>query len=232
MSFSPRCVLFDLDGTLVNTYRLYMESFRATLEPHFKRRLSDPEILAFDPHAEQRFLLNVLPETEFNEYFELFLTNYARFHEALFDGLYNGVLDMLSTLQAQGYLMGVVTGKSREAWRITSTRLEDCGFDDLFDVVMTDDDVQSGKPNPEGILLALDTLDIQPEHVLYVGDSQRDHDAAEAAGVAFGISLWARSSGQHAFPDLAPPSSAQHGFRAPSEVVALLTRTKIENKVN
>ena len=230
MSGFPRCVLFDLDGTLVNSYRLYMESFRATLEPHFRRRLSDPEILAFDPHAEQRLLLSVLPEIEFNEYFELFLTHYARFHEALFDGLYDGVLDMLRTLQTQGYLMGVVTGKSREAWRITSTRMEDLGFDELFDVVMTDDDVQSGKPNPEGIMLALDTLDVQPEQALYIGDSQRDHDAAEAAGVTFGISLWARKNGQHAFPDLAPPSSAEHAFRAPSEVLAMLNRTKIESR--
>src|SRR6185503_6532457 len=100
MNPSPRCVLFDLDGTLIDTYRLYMESFRSTLEPHFKRRLSDADLLALDPYAEQRLLLNVIPETEFNEYFELFLTQYARFHEPLFGGVYDGVVEMLKALEA------------------------------------------------------------------------------------------------------------------------------------
>ena len=230
MSASPHCVLFDLDGTLVDTYRLYMESFRATFEPHFRRRLSDAELLALDPYAEQRLLLSVLPETEFNEYFELFLTHYAHFHDPLFDGPYEGVMDMLRTLQAKGYLLGVVTGKSREAWRITSTRMEEEGFDDFFDVVVTDDDVQLPKPSPEGLLLALDTLELAPEHALYIGDSQRDADAAAGAGLSFGVAVWARASGRTAFPDSAGHSDAQSTFRRPADVVTLLDQQKIESR--
>ena len=201
MNPAPHCVLFDLDGTLVDTYRLYMEAFRSTLEPHFKRRLSDADLLALDPYAEQRLLLNVIPETEFNEYFELFLVQYARFHEPLFGGPYDGVLDMLRALQSQGYILGVVTGKSREAWRITSTRMEEDAFDEFFDVVLTDDDVQLPKPSPEGLLLALDTLDFQPDQAIYIGDSQRDYEAAEEAGLAFGVALWSHAPGRHAFGD-------------------------------
>lgn len=226
MTPAPRCVLFDLDGTLIDTYSLYMEAFRSTFEPHFKRRLSDAELLALDPYAEQRLLLNVLPETEFDEYFELFLTHYARLHEPLFEGAYDGVVDMLRALQNGGYLLGVVTGKSREAWRITATRMEEDAFDDFFDVVLTDDDVQLPKPSPEGILLALDTLEIQPGQAMYIGDSQRDCDAAQAAGLPFGVALWSHVPGRHVFPDPVNNYDLRHVFRRPSDVVTALVHAK------
>jgi HAD superfamily hydrolase (TIGR01509 family) len=214
-------MLFDLDGTLINTSRLYMESFRHTLEPHFKRRLSDAEIVALNPHAEQRLLLEIIQEADFTPYFERFLTYYATLHDALFGGPYEGVLEMLGTLQARGYLLGIVTGKSREAWRITSTRLEGRGFEDLFDVVLTDDDVQSPKPNPEGLLMALDVLDLQPSQALYIGDSKRDNQAAEAAGLPFGIALWPRTKdGRTTFGDPASETDVAIAFASPATVVA------------
>jgi HAD superfamily hydrolase (TIGR01509 family) len=220
-------VLFDLDGTLLNTYRLYMESFRRTLEPHFNRHLSDSEIMSLNPHAEQRLLLEVVQELEFNAYFERFLTYYATLHDALFDGLYGGVLDMLRTLRAQGYLLGVVTGKSREAWRITSTRLETEGFDELFDTVLTDDDVQNAKPDPEGLLIALDVFDLQPEQALYVGDSERDFLSAQAAGIQFGAALWPRAKdGSHTFAEPVGPEKAPLAFARPSDLLAMLSRPR------
>jgi HAD superfamily hydrolase (TIGR01509 family) len=222
MSPAYRCVLFDLDGTLINTYRLYLEAFRCTLKPHYKRRLTDEEILALDPHAEQRLLLATIDEFDFNAYFDAFLTYYAQLHETLFDGPYEGVLPMLRSLREAGYLLGLVTGKSREAWRITSTRMEAEAFDDLFDVVLTDDDVQAPKPSPEGLLLALDALELQPAQALVIGDSQRDCDAAEAAGLAFGAALWSRTRGRQAFSDPVIQGEVSHRFQAPADVVAAL----------
>ena len=230
MNPSPCCVLFDLDGTLVDTYSLYMEAFRFTLEPHFKRRLNDTELLALDPYAEQRLLLNVLPEADFNESFENFLSHYARFHEPLFGGPYEGVMDMLKTLQARGHVLGVVTGKSREAWRITATRMEEHGFDDFFEIVLTDDDVQLPKPSPEGLLLALDTLELGPEQAIYIGDSQRDYEAAEAAGLPFGAALWSHAPGRRSFADPVSDSEVGHTFHRPSDVVTALARQETSHR--
>jgi pyrophosphatase PpaX len=222
MTPASRGVLFDLDGTLIDTYRLYLEAFRCTLQPHFKRRLSDEEILALDPHAEQRLLLTTIDEIDFNAYFDAFLTYYAHLHETLFEGPYEGVLPMLRSLREAGCLLGLVTGKSREAWRITSTRMEADAFDDLFDVVLTDDDVQASKPSPEGLLLALDALDLQPAQALFIGDSQRDCDAAAAAGLSFGAALWARTGGRHAFSEPVIHGAVSHRFQAPADVVTTL----------
>ncbi|TAJ22924.1 MAG: HAD family hydrolase [Nitrospirae bacterium] len=189
-----RCVLFDLDGTLINTWHLYMESFRLTLEPVFGRRLTDQEILDLHPQAERRLLLSLVEEAEFTPAFDRFLTHYSSLHDRLFGGPYDGVLDMLQQLHGQGYLLGIVTGKSREAWRITSARMEAQGFEQFFDVVLTDDDVQTPKPNPEGILAALDALEVEPAQAFFLGDSELDAQAAAEAGLPFGAALWAKDS--------------------------------------
>jgi phosphoglycolate phosphatase-like HAD superfamily hydrolase len=220
MSGTRRAVLFDLDGTLINTFRLYMECFRLTLEPHFSRRLTDAEILSLHPHAEQRLLFDIVPETDFTPFFERFLTYYATLHEGLFGGPYEGVPEMLHALQARGCLLGIVSGKSRDAWRITATRMEAEGFEDFFDVVLTDDDVQAPKPSPEGLLLAVDALDLLPTQAVFVGDSLLDHQAAQAAGIPFGAALWSRGEDGRAV--FAQPVGPEHGgpsFRRPADVI-------------
>ncbi|MBM4125385.1 MAG: HAD-IA family hydrolase [Nitrospira sp.] len=218
-----RCVLFDLDGTLINTWHLYMESFRRTLEQPLERRLSDADIMALHPHAERRLLLSLMEEHEFSPVFDRFLTHYASLHDELFGGFYAGVLDMLAQIHGQGYLLGIVTGKSREAWRITSTRLEDQAFEQFFDVVLTDDDVRSPKPSPEGLLMALDILDVDPAHALYIGDSKLDGQAATAAGLPFGAALWAQARpAQERFADPVQQTDAAEPFADPSQATAFL----------
>lgn len=225
MSGAARCVLFDLDGTLLDTWHLYMEAFRRTLEPHFNRRLSDADIMALQPHAEQRVLLDLIQEVDFTSYFERFLTHYSLLHDSLFGGPYAGVLDMLHALRAQGAVLGIVTGKSRDAWRITATRLEE-GFEDLFDVVLTDDDVRDPKPSPEGLLLALDVLDLQPSRAVFIGDSQRDRQAARAAGLPFGAALWPRGAeARGLFADPVGAGEADAAFTDPAAVLAWVTQT-------
>lgn len=216
MKETARCILFDLDGTLINTWRLYMESFRLTLEPLFGRRLTDQEILDLHPHAERRLLLSLVEEAEFPLAFDRFLAHYSSLHDTLFGGPYDGVLDMLQQLHGQGYLLGIVTGKSREAWRITSARLETQAFEQFFDIVLTDDDVRTPKPSPEGLLMALDALDVEPSRAFFLGDSQLDAQAATEAGLPFGAALWAqaRPEGER-FADLAERASTAESFADP-----------------
>lgn len=64
-------MLFDFDGTLIDTWRLYLESFRRSLEPHFKRLLTDPEILEYQRIAERRLLQQIVEQAHVNDYFDL-----------------------------------------------------------------------------------------------------------------------------------------------------------------
>ncbi len=89
-------VLFDFDGTLNDTWLLYLESFRRSLEPHFNRLLSDAEIVEYQPSAERRLLPRLVEEAHFNRYFESFLARYGSLDETHNDGPCPGVHEMLA----------------------------------------------------------------------------------------------------------------------------------------
>jgi pyrophosphatase PpaX len=187
-----RGALFDFDGTLIDTWRLYLESFRRSLQPHFQRLLSDPEILAYQPVAERRLLHEIVERAGFSDYFESFLSHYRSLHETHSDGLYPGAIGMVNGLRTEGYVLGIVTGKSRDAWNTTfeHSKLEP------FDVVITDDDVTHPKPHPEGLVAALHAMDVEPSRAIYIGDSLLDCQAAHAANIRFGAALWSKSANE------------------------------------
>jgi HAD superfamily hydrolase (TIGR01509 family) len=186
-----RAVLFDLDGTLVNTWALYLECYLRTLEPYLGRRLSMDELRTLHPSSEKRALDRVVPADEVAEAHATLLEHYRALHAELFAGVYPGVIPMLDALRARGFTLGIVTGKSRGAWAITH---EQSGLGE-FAVFVGDDDVTEAKPSPEGLHLALRQLDVPAEEALYVGDSIPDASAARDAGVRFAAALWAKRAG-------------------------------------
>lgn len=184
-----RGVLFDFDGTLIDTWRLYLESFRRSLTPHFERSLTDQEILQYQPIAERRFLGDIVKPERFSDYFSTFLSHYRSLHDTHCDGVYDGIRPMLHDVREEGLKVGVVTGKSRHAWETTSFHAQL----DPFDIVITDDDVAEPKPHPEGLLAALHAMGLHASEALYCGDSLHDCRAAQAAKIRFCAVLWSKS---------------------------------------
>jgi pyrophosphatase PpaX len=185
-----RAVLFDLDGTLVDTWALYLESYLRTLEPYAGRRLSLDELRTLHPSSEVRGLRSLVPADEVASAHATLLEHYRALHAELFAGAYPGVVAMLDALRARGLALGIVTGKSRGAWAITQP---ESGLGD-FAVFVGDDDVAEAKPAPDGLRLALRQLDARADEALYVGDSLQDAAAARDAGVRFAAALWAKRS--------------------------------------
>ncbi|WP_447979783.1 HAD family hydrolase [Candidatus Nitrospira bockiana] len=211
-----RAVLFDFDGTLIDTWRLYLEAFRRSLAPHFGRGLSDEEILALKPTAERRLLQRIVEEARFSDLFAGFLTEYHVLHDSHCDGLYPGVPALLDALRDKGYALGVVTGKSRAAWDKTFPA---CGLGP-FDVVVTDDDVTHPKPHPEGLFAALEAMAVAPARALYVGDSLLDCEAARAAGIPFGAALWSkRDDERQTFIQAVRAGGENHWFDEPGDIL-------------
>jgi phosphoglycolate phosphatase/pyrophosphatase PpaX len=118
-----------------------------------------------------------------------FRKHYAELHATHFGGIYDGVFETLAELRTRGVRNGVVTGKSRSSWEITLAEIE---LGD-FDVVVVDDDVAHPKPDPEGILSALDLLGVRPREAVYVGDSPGDMEAALAARTHAAAALWSKN---------------------------------------
>ncbi|HSB70104.1 MAG TPA: HAD family hydrolase [Candidatus Methylomirabilis sp.] len=187
-----RGVLFDLDGTLVDTWDLYVEAYTRTLAPHVGRRLTLDELIALRPISELRLLRGALGPGEAVTAQRDFLGHYRCLHPTRFGGVYPGVRQMLTSLRDLGFRLGIVTGKSRGAWEITA-EAADLGE---FDVLVTDEEVARAKPDAEGLSLALTRLESPAEAIVYVGDSVVDAQAARAAGVRFVAALWPKAEAE------------------------------------
>lgn len=181
-------ILFDLDGTLINTKRLYMEAYRTAVLPYIGRELTVDEILALRPRCELRFLRDVVGEEHLAPCLADFNRAYVELHPQHFRGVYPGVPELLADLRARALPLGIVTGKSRSSWKVT------IGHTPLgeFDALVFADDVAEPKPDPEGLLLALDQLSAKPDEAVYLGDSVSDMEAAVAAGVRPAAAVWAK----------------------------------------
>lgn len=187
-------VLFDLDGTLVDTDQLYREAFRRTLDPMVDRMPTPEEIESVGPFAERHLFRGLLGEERAEAAHRRFRDHYEALHDELFEGIYPGVVEGLDALRRRGRRLGIVTGKSRSAWSVTRGRVE-LG---PFQTVVTEDDVDAPKPSPEGLERAVDELAAVPERTVYVGDAPRDLEAARAAGIRFAAALWGRAEGERA----------------------------------
>jgi HAD superfamily hydrolase (TIGR01509 family) len=182
-----QAVLWDLDGTLISTRRLYLEAYRRALAPYLGRDMPDEEILAKRARSEIRFL-RAQAADQYDACLRDFRRHYADLHATHFGGIYPGVIEALGELRRRGVKMGLVTGKSRNSYEVTIVTA-DLG---PFDVLVMDDDVEEPKPHPQGMLIALSQLDVEPRRTIYVGDSLSDIHAAIAAGIAPMGALWSK----------------------------------------
>ncbi len=186
----PDAILFDLDGTLIATKRLYLEAYRRALQRHLGHLPTTEELIAMRPYSELRFLEDVVGPELYQACLADFRRHYAELHPTHFEGVYDGVEEMLAALRARGVPLGLVTGKSRGSWEVTAAYVE-LG---PFDVTVFDDDVARAKPDPEGLLLALARLGIPPARAAYVGDGVGDARAAASAGLLPVAALWPKKA--------------------------------------
>jgi pyrophosphatase PpaX len=213
---APRTILFDVDGTLIDTYRLYLEAYRRALAPYVGRLPSADEVAAQRPTSERHFLVEWLGESRAAACHDAMCTAYEELHGALCEGPYEGVREMLQALRTAGLEVGVVTGKGRRAWEITEREL---GLGP-FAVVITEDEMEAPKPDPGGLLAAARHLEVDPAEVVYIGDSLGDAGAGRAAGMRVGGALWPKSADgeRERFLDDLRPFAPDWVFDRPADV--------------
>ena len=172
-------VLFDLDGTLLDTRELILASFRhATLEV-LGRRIPDEELLrkVGQPLAAQMWDFTDDPHVH-----EQLLSAYRAHNHAAHDEMvraFPGVRDMLARVQERGLPMGVVTSKMHA---LAQHGLDICGLAPRFSCLVGPDDFPEHKPSPGPVRFGCELLNVSPENCLYVGDSPFDMQAGNAAG--------------------------------------------------
>jgi len=171
-------ILFDLDGTLIDTNQLVIDSFKHTYKLHLERDVEEKEILQYFGEPLLTTLRRYSPE-DAEELYETYIKYNERIHDHSISLCCN-IGETLERLERMGCILAVVTSKrSKMAYR----GLELFDILKYFNVIIAVDDTQHHKPHPEPVLKALEKLGASAEEALMVGDSVFDIQCAHNAGV-------------------------------------------------
>jgi pyrophosphatase PpaX len=189
-------VLFDLDGTVVDSGGIILASMRHAAHTVLGREFSDQELLASVGGPGLEAQMAVLAEDRVDELVRVYREHNEPLHDTLeFCG---GMADVLATLKAEGRRLGLVTAKRRVTVELAFARLPLAG---VFETVVGGDETVRHKPSPEPLQLGLERLGVGPEDAAYVGDSPFDMQAARAAGMAAVGVTWGRIHSREALRD-------------------------------
>ncbi|MBN2504530.1 MAG: pyrophosphatase PpaX [Bacilli bacterium] len=172
-------LLFDLDGTLVDSNQLIVESYRKTFAVYDpQRKYTDQEIIdLIGPPLEETFRMYTEDADKIHAMIETYRDSYI---EMEFDYVkpYPHMLETLKELKDKGYKLGVVTTKFKVS---ALPSLQEFGIDTLLDVLIGLDDVDNHKPHPEPIFKALDSL--RAKTAMMIGDNASDIFAGKNASI-------------------------------------------------
>ncbi|ALB28277.1 HAD family hydrolase [Companilactobacillus heilongjiangensis] len=181
-----KTILFDVDGTLIDTEKTIIKSWQKTLK----------DTLNIEPAAEELFYVLGIPGTkavqkysngpqQSQELLTLWEQNdHKMFH---YSELFDGITTMLQQLKDKNIKLGVVTSRTNKELQLV---LDNFDIEKYFSTFITASKTKLHKPNPEPILKAIETLQIDPAETLYIGDSIYDFQCARNANVEFALASW------------------------------------------
>jgi phosphoglycolate phosphatase len=177
-----RAVLFDMDGTLLDTAPDFIAVAQAMRMARGLDRVPDQQVRDVVSGGARAMVLSAFDVDPLSDEFEIlrleFLERYQR-HCAVESKLYEGMAELLSEIEQADLIWGVVTNKPV---RFAEPIMQQLGLASRSAVLVCPDHVSQSKPDPEPMLLACSQLDLDPATVLFVGDDLRDIESGRAAG--------------------------------------------------
>jgi len=198
-------VIFDLDGTLVDTNELIADSWRYTVKEHTGRDMSDEEIRKTLGEILLDSMRWVMPEVDPEEALE----TYRIYQRSIFIDrikLYDGAEETLRALKEAGCTIGLLTSRLTAS---TGKALAHFKIAELFDAVLTASDTVKFKPDPEPVYIILEKLGKKPGESMFVGDTVHDIEAGLASGLFTVLVDWS----------YALPREMREGAPAPDAII-------------
>jgi pyrophosphatase PpaX len=189
-------VLFDLDGTVIDSAAIILASMRHTAETVVGGEWGDEELMKSVGGPGLEAQMFALDPNRVDELVRVYRAHNEALHATLQPCL--GMEDVLATLKDRGHRLGIVTAKRRATVDLAFAQIP---IEHLFETVVGGDETEDHKPHPAPLLLALERMGASPQEAAYVGDSPFDMQAAKAAGLyAIGVS-WGRIHAAEALAD-------------------------------
>ncbi|HAO5989291.1 TPA: pyrophosphatase PpaX [Listeria monocytogenes] len=186
-------LLFDLDGTLINTNELIIKTFQVTLQEFLPDRVFTREdILPFiGPSLMETFReINPAHADEMRAFYREY--NLKHHDDLILE--YDGFYEAIRALYEEDYKLGIVSTKMYDT---IMRGLKVTGLDKFFQVVIGLDQVSNAKPDPEGIEMALSLLNATKEEAIMIGDNYHDIEAGKNAETLTAGVAWAIKGPEH-----------------------------------
>lgn len=182
-------VVFDMDGTILNTIDdLYNSVNFALAECGYPKR-SMMEVLSFVGNGVKVLINRAMPKgytaVEFDICFKKFM-GYYNLHKNDNTCPYDGILELMQVLQAKGIKMSVVSNKFDAGVKELAEKL----FTGYLPVAIGESEKVQPKPNPSGVWYALELMGAKSEESVYIGDSEVDFETAKNSGLKFIAVTW------------------------------------------
>jgi pyrophosphatase PpaX len=171
-------VLFDLDGTVVDSGGIILASMRHATQMVLAREIADEELMAAVGGPSLEAQMRAFSPERVDELVGAYRAHNEPLHEALECCV--GMDSVIAELAAQGRRLALVSAKRRRTVELAFAHVP---LGHHFEVIVGGDDTERQKPEPDPLLHALDLLDAAPQDAAYVGDSPYDIASARAAGV-------------------------------------------------
>jgi pyrophosphatase PpaX len=173
-----KTVLFDLDGTLIDSGAMILASFRHATRSVLRREFTDAQLLAAVGGSTLHEQMRALDPQRTDELVASYREHNTPLHAALQPC--PGTLDLLERLATEGRRLGIVTSKRRSTVQLAFDVLPLAQY---FDTVVATEETTRHKPHPEPLLLGCRRLATEPRDAVYVGDAPFDVAAAKEAGM-------------------------------------------------
>jgi pyrophosphatase PpaX len=204
-------IVFDLDGTLVDSLPVTFEAFNHGFVKQGGKTHDPIEIMKYFGPGEREIFAAVLGAEHAdpaNAAFRAYLDqNLERVP------LHAGVAEMLESLKSAGMPISIVTGRG---WKTTEVILRHHRMLDRFVTVLAHEHVPASKPSPAGLKLAFEKMRLDPRDAIYVGDMGVDIQAAHAAGARSAAALWDPQAKREALQRHSP----HHWLEKPEDILA------------
>lgn len=176
-------VIFDVDGTILDTEKAILKSLQKVLKEEGKNyQLEDLRFALGIPGIETLKKLNVTDLERVHPKWSETVLEFS--HEV---SVFQDLENVIKTLSESPVRTGIVTSKTKQE---LINEFEPFGLSSFFEYTICASDTEKHKPHPEPLLTCLDGLNANQDETIYIGDSIYDMQCAKSAGVKFALALW------------------------------------------
>jgi HAD superfamily hydrolase (TIGR01549 family) len=206
-------VLFDLDGTIINSLAVASENLKRALEFFGIKPPPSGELPGLFTRGETEILKDLGFEGDFLEEVRSEWANQTNLHASELN-FFDGMLELITRVKAYGCPVGVVTGRTHQHFKDISIGSQIAG---MMDVIVLEGDIPETKPDPRPVLFALEQLGVPADRAFYIGDSPNDMECAIRAGCRAILVTWGVAADDNGFP-----YKPHHVVTSPQELERLL----------